>query len=542
MIARISPGRLGLALVPLLATALASFASAPRERPVLLDDPTAPWPRSGAYVGPAECARCHEDEAALIAAGHHAAVVHSAATMGCETCHGPGARHAAEQQAIEITHPQKLAPEVQARLCGRCHAPEIAGHGGGGAAAFLKAGLGCTDCHFVHEELGEPPSAGVRFRSRAATLAAADAVPAERCVRCHPVQHETLGAHGHAELAADENGCTTCHGHGSRHAASGIGRLVSRPDRAADGVATCVGCHGTVDPLRAHWPLGDGPFLGESLNCFDCHRVHGGPTDAAVPAPDDTNALCASCHASAFADHIARDGVHAEITGLDAPLARGCAACHAGAAEHARAGGRRQLVESLRAAERATVEQACLQCHAGEHAMQGLATGAHARRDVSCTACHSPSPPQDEVRTDAERRCTSCHGAVGAEFRLPNRHPVGEHGTLGCSDCHDPHAARPRLRDLELRQERCVSCHRAYRGPFVFEHQASRLDGCVACHLPHGSSNSRLLRQATTQQHCIACHGDFPAFHDQTQGSVFTNCLNCHTQVHGSDHSRFFFR
>ena len=66
--------------------------------------------------------------------------------------------------------------------------------------------------------------------------------------------------------------------------------------------------------------------------------------------------------------------------------------------------------------------------------------------------------------------------------------------------------------------------------------------GCTTCHDPHGSPNRRLLHQVDTQQNCIACHGDFPSFHDQTQGSVFTNCLNCHTRIHGSNHSRYLFR
>lgn len=113
---------------------------------------------------------------------------------------------------------------------------------------------------------------------------------------------------------------------------------------------------------------------------------------------------------------------------------------------------------------------------------------------------------------------------------------------MGCTDCHNPHAARPKLRDLELRQTACVRCHKQYQGPFVFTHQASRSDGCTICHSPHGSSNRRLLTQHTTQQNCLQCHADFPAFHDQTPGAVFTNCLSCHTRIHGSNHSRFLFR
>jgi DmsE family decaheme c-type cytochrome len=162
---------------------------------------------------------------------------------------------------------------------------------------------------------------------------------------------------------------------------------------------------------------------------------------------------------------------------------------------------------------------------------------------VGCLWCHSPAATRGEraVRADAEKHCGNCHQKELAEFRLPNHHRVPE-GQMFCSDCHDPHGARPRIHDLDLKKHRCVSCHREYAGPFVFEHQVSRSEGCVACHTPHGSANLRMLHQHRTQQNCLQCHADFPAFHDQSLGSVFTNCINCHSEVHGSNTSRFLFR
>ncbi|MBI5851638.1 MAG: cytochrome c3 family protein [Planctomycetes bacterium] len=505
-------------------------------------DPTARWPRRGEYVGAAACKECHEDEAARIEHGVHASVAASPHTMQCETCHGPGDAHAKDSEGPpeKITHPQLLEPKVQAALCGRCHASEARDHGGGGMAGFLAAGLGCTECHEVHQRRAQKPLPDVRFRSRQASLAAATAVATSDCAKCHPLQHASLRESAHRELAADEphGGCTTCHGNGSMHVEhEGVARFITRPDRATDGVPGCVACHNDVDPVRAHWRETDAAFLTQGLDCFACHRIH----DVAKTGTA-RNADCAGCHARAFVEHVAPDSVHASLVEAAAPLASGCGACHAGAAEHARAGGGKALVESLRSAPRAVVERTCKQCHGDEPALHGVASGAHARADVSCTACHSPSAPRGAVRADAERNCAQCHGDVAARFALPSHHRVGPDEQMGCSDCHEPHSARPRLRDHDLREGRCVGCHVAYRGPFVWAHQASRLDGCVACHEPHGSPNRRMLREATSQQNCVACHGDFPAFHDQTQGSVFTRCLECHTQVHGSNHSRFFFR
>lgn len=502
---------------------------------------TAPWPRKGEYCGASACRECHADEARRIDEGAHRSVVASPHTMACETCHGPGTAHAkdADGPPEKITHPQLLDPRTQAALCSRCHAQQARDHGGGGLAGLLAAGLGCTDCHEVHEGRQDAVLPDIRFRSRAATASAAARAGSATCARCHPLQADSLRATGHRGLVEDapQGGCESCHGNGSLHVQhQGIARLIVRPDRATDGVGACVSCHREVDPIRAHW-ANDAAFLTRGLDCFACHHIH-------APQPTSTarNSDCATCHARAFTKHVAPDSVHGALVEPAAPLDRGCGACHAGAEAHARSGGRKDLVESLRHAKRDEVERACGQCHGSEPTLHGVASGAHARSGLTCVSCHGASPSRGGVRADAERGCASCHGDIAARFKLPNRHPVGEGDAMGCSDCHEPHSARPRLRDHELREGRCVECHVAYRGPFIWAHQVSRLDGCVACHDPHGSPNRRLLHEASSQQNCVGCHADFPAFHDQTQGSVFTRCLECHTQVHGSNHSRYLFR
>ena len=533
-----------------------AWSPEPRAYGTPQDPVTAPWPRKGEYVGADACRECHKDEASLIASGVHAPVVKSPHTMGCETCHGPGAAHASDPDGPtwKITHPQRLAIQTQTALCSRCHATEARGHGGGGIEGFMRADLGCTDCHYVHERRPDAPMPEVRFRSRAATLAAAEHVSSQRCTSCHPLQADALSRTGHRELQNDEphGGCVTCHGHGSLHETTqGIGRLISRPDHASDGVATCVRCHTDVDPVQAHWTAGDHAYLSPGLDCFACHHVHAAVPPRPRPQPKVAassqptvmqNAECARCHADAFRDHVGRKTVHSPLAEPSRDAAAGCGSCHSGAVEHARSGGRPELVASLRDAPATEVRTTCLACHEDSPGLHGLEGGAHTRNEVGCTDCHSPSAMVDEVRTDAERNCAQCHAAVAARFHAPNRHPVDDSRRMGCSDCHNPHSARHKLRDPELRERRCVECHREYRGPFVYAHQASRFDGCVTCHDPHGSTNRHMLLEATTQQNCLACHGDFPAFHDQSQGSVFTNCLNCHTQVHGSNHSRFLFR
>jgi len=88
-------------------------------------------------------------------------------------------------------------------------------------------------------------------------------------------------------------------------------------------------------------------------------------------------------------------------------------------------------------------------------------------------------------------------------------------------------------------------CHADKRGPFLFEHPPATED-CSLCHLPHGSVNENLLATRTPFL-CQQCHS--AAFHpsqlNDGQGlpnanaSPFLlgqNCMNCHPQVHGSNH------
>lgn len=536
--------------------AATAWVSVPeRDGCVVVQDPaalTAPFPRRGEYVGKPACVECHRAEARGIEGGAHRAVVSSPALQGCETCHGPGHAHATDpdNEPLAITLPPFLDGHGQARLCGRCHGPEVEGHRGD-LAGYLASGKGCTECHEVHSAMPGVVHAGVRYATRTACDAGNEPVGGASCAGCHPRLEASLAVSAHASLSVThgEGRCEACHGEGESHARTkGVVRLITRPDRARDGVATCVSCHVEVDPVTFHWQAGEVPLLGEGVSCTTCHQVHGGgvgggapPVEAGAPAP--TNALCVKCHEPAFA--VLRGSMHESLGGLDLPLEVGCGSCHAGAAQHAAAGGDAALVESLHGSDAVVQRAVCAQCHDGDAALAHVAVGSHHRSGVTCLTCHDPAGDARTVRLDASAKCATCHESVAAEFRQPHRHPLrGEAGVGGmlCVDCHEPHGARPRLRDDALRERRCVACHVEYRGPFVFEHQASRRGGCVACHVPHGSSNRRMLDAGSAQQSCLACHADFPAFHDQTAGVIYTNCVGCHTEVHGSQHSRYFFR
>jgi predicted CXXCH cytochrome family protein len=84
-------------------------------------------------------------------------------------------------------------------------------------------------------------------------------------------------------------------------------------------------------------------------------------------------------------------------------------------------------------------------------------------------------------------------------------------------------------------------------GPFTFEHPPVKVEGCVACHTPHGSQNPRLLNRSNVNTICLQCHTDStftapaaPSFHNQAV--QYQACTVCHTSIHGSNFNPFFFK
>jgi DmsE family decaheme c-type cytochrome len=114
---------------------------------------------------------------------------------------------------------------------------------------------------------------------------------------------------------------------------------------------------------------------------------------------------------------------------------------------------------------------------------------------------------------------------------------------------------RPRMVEQALgNEEPCMKCHSDKRGPFAFEHPAVRVDGCESCHMPHGSTNARLLRRPVVFTLCLECHNGAGNFGRQGDGirlqsashnmadPRFRNCTACHVRIHGSNSSEYFLR
>lgn len=276
--------------------------------------------------------------------------------------------------------------------------------------------------------------------------------------------------------------------------------------------------------------------------------------------------VCRSCHPDIWLNFFRNPHFKSIASGKEPPERTGCEGCHGPGARHVEARGGKQNIRAFSLLEPQGVLEACLDCHAREISRGAIRRSSHTLADIVCTNCHSihRSPvPQFLLARRQTDLCYECHAEVRAQFSLPSKHRVNE-GTVKCTDCHNPHGAqaptwrmglRPRMVEVaQANEQPCLRCHTDKRGPFAFEHAAVRVDGCEACHAPHGSMNARLLRRPVVFTLCLECHNGAGEFGRQGDGVRLTsashnmadpryqNCTGCHLRIHGSNSSPLFLR
>lgn len=217
---------------------------------------------------------------------------------------------------------------------------------------------------------------------------------------------------------------------------------------------------------------------------------------------------------------------------------------------------------ALPAHERSAV---CMSCHS-QDPKRALWNGSrHDDANVACNSCHKIHGNQDKVRNRATQAevCYTCHKEQRTQMNRPSHHPVPE-GKMVCSDCHNPHgSAGPKLVKRDSINDTCYTCHAEKRGPFVHQHDAV-VEDCSNCHIVHGSTIPGMLK-ARAPMLCQQCHTPHvvggvgavggqpgvyppaqpgqtaPQITSTTSGKNVVNmwqgrsCLNCHTQIHGSN-------
>ena len=285
--------------------------------------------------------------------------------------------------------------------------------------------------------------------------------------------------------------------------------------------------------------------------------IAGGPTgqdanpqtSAATPsAADDAGQYagteaCKTCHEEKFKGFEA--GPHWLTTQETHTTkgARGCESCHGPSKEHAESAD----PEKAGSFKKLTADEAskrCLECHEGKIEQHQFMRSSHLENGVACTSCHSihSSKVEYQLISKQPELCYSCHKEQRADFQKTFRHRVNE-GLIKCTDCHNAHGA---LRDRQVRAAPnqdlvCAKCHADKRGPFVFEHEPVRSEGCLACHTPHSSVYPRMLLTARVNTLCLQCHEQIPTG-PHSQNLARQSCIMCHMSIHGSNVSDVFFK
>ena len=261
---------------------------------------------------------------------------------------------------------------------------------------------------------------------------------------------------------------------------------------------------------------------------------------------------CTACHQEIGKSFESTPHYKTVLDTRGGPAKQGCEACHGPGAEHVAGGGDKTKITVFKELRTKQITENCQSCHQYGLEHSNFSRTAHANNDVSCISCHSihkPKEPQFLLAKAQPALCYSCHLDKKAEFTKPFRHRVNEN-LVKCTDCHNQHGGflTKQLRSTASQDAVCFKCHVDKTGPFVYEHAVVKTEGCVACHLPHGSSNPRLLRRSNINLLCLECHTltvdsavpALPSFHNQAV--KYQACTLCHTQIHGSNFSEIFFR
>lgn len=262
---------------------------------------------------------------------------------------------------------------------------------------------------------------------------------------------------------------------------------------------------------------------------------------------------CLGCHATPNIVGIFRTK-HAQPDDPHGPFGHGglqCEACHGPGGAHVKAGGGPPagMIEFGPKSPSSVGDQNanCLGCHQ-TNAARDWAMSAHSTSDIACASCHTMHAVKDPMAVAATQIevCTSCHQAQHTDLFKPSHHPLRE-GKMGCTSCHAPHgSSAPAALVRNTVTETCTSCHTELRGPFLWEHQPVAED-CTNCHEPHGSAQPAMLIMRPPFL-CQTCHegAGHPSIVNTPQGLaggrapssllVAGGCVNCHSQIHGSNH------
>lgn len=259
---------------------------------------------AGAYAGSEACSACHADKASQFAYNTHArleAFERRGMVAGCESCHGPGAKHVeASGDAKLIGGFKGKEARETSRACAGCHSQDKTAEWAGSPHAM--GDVGCNSCHRIHQTRRvATPAANALVATRSGRANAPPPVASlvkpepELCYDCHREKRGQMNRSSHHPVREGRMKCSSCHTvHGGEE------KLVASSESVN---ALCANCHASKQ----------GPFVFEHAaveeGCNTCHEPHG--TVANNLLKQNEPFLCLQCHEAHF--HVAREGTTAAV-------------------------------------------------------------------------------------------------------------------------------------------------------------------------------------------------------------------------------------
>lgn len=403
----------------------------------------------------------------------------------------------------------------------------------------------------------------------------------ELCLTCHEAYTKTFAGNVHQGLHEGQS-CEACHGPASRHLETRgkePGLILSfkgESMRPAEKSEVCLKCH-EQDRCAAGGRYRYSKHAYCGVACMDCHTAHY-DVPPGTPATTEPVHTALDANGAAFVlaayqdrykgeDELTRPSRRGTSHNLNAVAPWICYKCHGDMYEFQEIAGPHQICGSngfncttchdphgkIREESRTEL---CLQCHGQGSPVMAWHSSTHSLEGVACTDCHNPHPSscvprfvnvshtnvrrpeRRQMAVDEPEVCYKCHQKIYALNALPSHHPIKE-GKMVCSDCHDGHGQMEGNLKGENTNLVCYKCHADKQGPFVWEHPPVTED-CGICHEPHGTVANNLLRQPTTFL-CLRCHTGHrkdnrnPDLYVDVRMATFTDCTQCHVQIHGSD-------
>jgi DmsE family decaheme c-type cytochrome len=254
---------------------------------------------------------------------------------------------------------------------------------------------------------------------------------------------------------------------------------------------------------------------------------------------------CAGCHDTEGTN--IHQSAHGKAQNPRTPEAgRGCESCHGPGSAHVDDPSKPDSIKRFPTMNPRDVSDTCLACHSRGNHTQWRGS-MHDARNLSCATCHSVHNPKSEKSqlkaATIVDTCKSCHTVEVAKQQRVGHMPVRE-GKMTCTSCHNPHGTTNvrMLRTGNWVNETCTGCHAEKRGPFLWDHAPVR-EACNTCHDPHGSNNDRML-VAKLPVLCQGCHigtrhpstiYDGNQLASKSNRLIGRSCVNCHSQIHGSN-------